>query len=478
MRTRAMIAATRALSRRGVLAGGGAAIIAGAAPRLAWGATAYDVVVIGAGLAGLHTAQLLEAAGLKVVVLEAENRVGGRMHTLDDMPGAPEAGGIQIGQSYHILRGIADRLGVPLDSSAGAGVGAVASPSALLHIKGKTIRADDWGNSPENRLIGAERAIPPFALGGFYGRALPALDAPASWLDAPPSQDVSYDEALRQAGASDEARRLIDANMNGNTLAGISALSLARAVALRRAGPGPTMTVRGGSQRLPEAMAAALGSEVRLGEKVRAIRAEPGGAEVITDTGTIRARHIVCTIPFAAMRHLPVVGDFPVTVAEMIAALPYTRATFAFISARRPFWRDDGEAETIWSDHPLIGRIFVASDDPPLLKLWAFGAGADALDRIGEEAATTTLIPLIESIRPSSKGQITGLKLFSWQANPHARGIYHHIGTGQAASLASAVRWQGRSLHFAGEHLGPVSQGMEGALESARQTAERILART
>jgi monoamine oxidase len=464
------------LSRRGVLAGGSAAVVAGLAPRAAWGRTAHDVVVIGAGLAGLHTAHLLEAAGLRVTVIEAEQRIGGRLHTLDNLPGKPEAGGIQIGQSYRILRETAARLGVALDEDAGAGVGAVASPSALLHINGETVSAADWAVSASNRLAGAERAVPPFALPGFYGRALPALATPESWLDAPTAQDVSYDEALRAAGASEEARRLIDANMNGNTLAGISALSLARAVALRRAGPGPTMTVRGGSQRLPEAMAAALNGDVRLSERVRAIRADDSAAEVLTDSGTITARHVVCTIPFAALRHVPIEARQPYPIAEMIAALPYTRATFAYIAARKAFWREDGEAETIWSDHPLIGRIFVLGDDPPMLKLWTFGAGADALDRMGGTQAAATLIPLIEGIRPSAKGQITGVQMFSWQANPSARGIYHHIGTGQAASLAAAIRWRGNRLHFAGEHLGPVAQGMEGALESAAQAASTILA--
>ncbi|MGY6636858.1 MAG: flavin monoamine oxidase family protein [Erythrobacter sp.] len=466
-----------ALSRRGVLAGSSAALVAGLAPRSAWSATTQDVVVIGAGLAGLHTAWLLEQAGLKVTVLEAERRVGGRLHTLDDLPGKPEAGGIQIGQSYRILRGIAARVGVALDEDAGAGVGAVGSSAALLHINGQTLRGEDWPTSSANQLVGAERAVPPFALAGFYGRALPVLDTPASWLDAPASgQDISYDEALRQAGASAEARRLIDSNMNGNTLAGISALSLARAVALRRAGPGPTLTVRGGSQRLPEAMAGALTGDVRLGENVRAIRASASGAEVITDDAIIAARHVVCTIPFAALRDVPIEADLPPAMAEMIAALPYTRATFAYIAAKQPFWRDDGGPETIWSDHPLIGRIFVLDDQPPMLKLWTFGAGADALDRMGEARAAQTLIPLIEQIRPSAQGQITGLKLFSWQANPHARGIYHHIGTGQASALSAAIRWQGSRLHFAGEHLGPVAQGMEGALESAERAAQAILA--
>jgi len=82
------------VGRRDFLGGAAAAVVAGAAPRRAWGRTDADVAVIGAGLAGLHSARLLEEAGLKVVVVEANTRVGGRLHTLDDLPNRPEAGGI------------------------------------------------------------------------------------------------------------------------------------------------------------------------------------------------------------------------------------------------------------------------------------------------------------------------------------------------------------------------------------------------
>ena len=70
---------------------------------MAWGQTECDVAIIGAGLAGLQAAMICESAGLKVSLLEASNRIGGRLFTLDDLPGRPEAGGIQIGGGYRRL---------------------------------------------------------------------------------------------------------------------------------------------------------------------------------------------------------------------------------------------------------------------------------------------------------------------------------------------------------------------------------------
>lgn len=126
-----------ALSRRSFLAGGAAAVIAGAAPRSAWASTEADVIIIGAGLAGLHAAHLLEQAGQRVILLEGSDRIGGRLHTLDDLPGRPEAGGVQVGSGYARLIAHAERLGIPL-------VGGGDEPrEALYHINGVTSTAGE-----------------------------------------------------------------------------------------------------------------------------------------------------------------------------------------------------------------------------------------------------------------------------------------------------------------------------------------------
>jgi monoamine oxidase len=465
-------------SRRAVLTGGSAAIIAGAAPRAAWGRTEADIVIIGAGLAGLYAAHRLEVAGLKCVIVEGEKRVGGRLHTLDDLPGRPDAGGIQVGSGYKLLRAIADDLKVPLDPGPGGGAGAAESRTALFNIDGQTVAAADWATATVNRLADAEKATLPLALGVTYGARLPRLASPEAWLDADPALDISYAEALRNAGASVEAMRLIEANMNGNTLAGMSQLSMARTLAVFRAGPGPVMTIRGGSQRLPEAMARALKTPIRLDQLVTGIREDASGVTVQTQRGTIRARHAICTIPFAALRHVPLETAAGPEISTLIAALPYTRASFAYLSASEPFWASDGLPETLWTDDPWLGRVFVLGSDPPMLKVWTVGKGADLLDRAPPDVAAREIISRIEAARPSAKGKLKMKRLFSWQKSPMARGIYHHIGTGQAAMLSIAVQARGQRLHFAGEHLARAASGMEAALESgntaARYVAERL----
>ena len=464
-------------SRRTFLAGSSAAILAGAAPRIAWGRTEADVAIIGAGLAGLEAARQCEAAGLSVIVIEASQRIGGRLHTLDDLPGAPEAGGIQVGAGYLRLHRIAGELSVGLADSAGAGAGLVDAPGNLYHVNGTTAPPQLWPASPGNRLDGAERAIEPAALLRHYARAFTPLDSVESWLDASPAADISVEAALRAAGASEEALRLIAANFNGNTLAGMSQLHLARTTAIYRSQPGPISTIAGGSQRLPEAMARSLKGDVRLGAAVRGIREATDGVTLHLGETVLHARHVICTIPFAALRHIPLETGLTAPFARMIAELPYTRASFAYLSASEPFWQGDALPGTLWTDDPLLGRVFVLGDDPPMLKLWTNGAGADLLDRLPRAHAEREIIARIEAIRPSSRGKLRVERFHSWQANPYACGIYHHIGTGMARDLATATARTGARLHFAGEHLARGSSGMEAALESGERAALAIIAR-
>ncbi len=463
------------ISRRTFVAGSAAAIIAGAAPRSAWAQTEADVIVIGAGLAGLHAAHLLEAAGQRVVVLEGSDRIGGRLHTLDDLPHRPEAGGVQVGSGYSRLIAHAQRLGVPL-------IGGGDEPrDALFHINGVTSTAADWPTSAGNALEAAERVVPPAALGGFYARRLPALASPEAWRDPAniAALDRPYVESLHALGASDEAVRLIGANLNGNGTGSLSTLNIARAAAIFRAQPGPVRTISGGSQRLPEAMAAGLRSDVRLNQIVVGLREHRGSIAVEVDGApSIQARHVICTIPFSVLRRWrpEIVRRLP--MQQAINSLPYTFANFLYLHARTAFWREDGLPPTLWSDVPLIGRVFVLGEDPPLLKVWIPGPSTGHIWTLRPDALAARAIAAIEGARPSARGQLSLARAWNWQQQPFAFGIYHHIGDGQGAMLAAATAHTGRRLHFAGEHLAIAASGMEGALESGERAAMAVLGRT
>ncbi|MGB5078556.1 MAG: FAD-dependent oxidoreductase [Sphingorhabdus sp.] len=459
------------IHRRAFVGGMSASLIACAAPQKTWGKTSADVIIIGAGLAGLHAASIIENAGYKAIILEGNDRTGGRLYTLDALPGRPDAGGIQIGPDYERFHAIADKLGVERY------VPPLSLRDALYNIGGQSLTASQWLGAKVNSLSPNEKATPPDTLFFRYIAGLPKLENVADWMKQEAQTiDIPFKAFLVQQGASEEAQRLINANLNGNGINTLSALHVARTMAIFAKGRGPIQFVRGGSQQMTNAMAGALNSEVILRSVVSAIQVGSDGVEIRLAGGRkLAARHVICTAPFSALREMRIEAELPPEIRLMIAKLPYTRASFAYLQATEPFWMNDGLPETIWSDDPLLGRVFVLGNDPAMLKVWTNGGGADLVDGMSDADAGAAMIGRIETARPSAVGKLKLVRMFSWQKNRFARGIYHHIGAGQAAPLATASKYQGRRLHFAGEHLAQENSGIEGALESGERAAAQVL---
>ena len=220
------------ISRRQTLAGLsslGAAALIGCGPSSDRGRRDADVIVIGAGLSGLHAALMLEAAGLSVIVVEASDRIGGRMVTLDDLPGAPEAGGQQVGQTYARVRARAAEAGLTFAPFPPSGYGQVLALGDVL------IAAEDWATHPRNGLPEAWRSIPPTRLlFSLAARANPLQDVYA-WMDeTAAASDTAARDWLVSQGANQEALRLVEVALNARDLASYSMLNLFRSLARRR----------------------------------------------------------------------------------------------------------------------------------------------------------------------------------------------------------------------------------------------------
>lgn len=467
-----------ALSRRTVLrglAGAGAVAAAGLRSRVLRAAERADVVVIGGGLSGLYAALLLADAGANVTVLEASDRVGGRARTGDSLPGRPELGASQLGKFYARGRDVARRLEVPLEPL----VDRVA-PMAYS-VGGTLVRRQDWPSSPANRTVGDERALPPPFLFDALLQTRNPFREMDDWLQPGAARyDIAMGEWLRSLGLSAEALRLIAAGVVPTDIWSVSLLTMLQESTRQGLDfrGGEQYRVAGGTSRLPEAMARALGDRVRLGQIVAGIDQTAAGVVVRCLDGTRhQADFVVAAVPFTSLRSIAMDPPLAGVQAEAVHRMPYGNTTQVHLLARgRPFWEQDGHDPSLWTDGAvtMVRATIEPSGDARLVAL-ATGYKADRLDQLPERERGEFVVEELARLRPSTRGKLEVTGVFSWAQQPFISGCRHSYGPGDVTRYQPVMARPHGRLHFAGEHTRRLEVGMEAALESGERVAFEIL---
>ena len=457
------------LTRRGFVALTGASLATQCAPSVHQSYDA-DVLILGAGLAGLHAARMLEADGFKVLLLEADTQVGGRMRTLDQLPGRPEAGGQQVGQSYARIRSTAIDLGLNVVPPKPGG-----SRDKTMVINGRAIDARDWVAAPENPFPDTfKRATPDTALFMAAMGENPLVDQYA-WREVGSQFDVSAKDYLASKGFTEDALALCNIALNANDISTYSMLNLWRTLTLFTldTSSGPSEEIEGGSQRLPEAMAASLAAgAVRLGEPVSAISTGSDGVAVTTKNKTYRAPFCVNTLPFPVLGKLSLETDgAPSALEPIIKAMPYTQIQQVHLEL------EQGPADDLpimmWTDTP-IERVFPvrnAAGETVSLTCWVNGTGT-RLSTSDDDWKTLAEDTLLQSRGIKAKAHA----VVRWDKDqPLSGGAYMHWAPGQIQPWAERITQPAGRLHFAGEHTSYLHTGMEGAMESGERAAYAII---
>ena len=436
-----------------------------------------SVLVLGAGLSGLYTALLLEAKGLGVTVLEARDRVGGRVHTLDDLPGKPEAGGQSFSEKYQRLLALAQQLEVPVEPARGF------DKEQLLYVRGQCVLPLDWPESSANQLAETERSLLPPQLLTHYLRQNNPLEDAIAWTKPEfANLDIPAEQYLRAQGASTEALRLMNFNPSSfiNSIETTSALWALRNAQRAKNPSKQSLHIEGGNSRLPEKMAAALKSPVQTNKVVVCIRSRDTGVEVnCLDGSNFQANYAVVTLPFSVLRHVKIDPPLQGAQAEAVGELQYTTVTEIFLTVRESFWESDGYPPSMWTDTQLQSIFPNRDATGRVLGLTCFvdGASAQELDAMSPEVLASFVKSELGRIRPAAAANVEIARVVSWGRDPFARGDYSHFGPGQIRRFQNKMAQPWQRIHFAGEHTAIASPGMESALESAERVASEILNR-
>ncbi|NLR70367.1 NAD(P)-binding protein [Novosphingobium sp. ERN07] len=496
------------LNRRQFVGTGVAAITALGLPRMALAAESADVVIIGAGLSGLHSAELLTEQGLKVIVLDANNRVGGRVQTVQTSEGMIDVGASQVGRGYARVIDACQRYGLKL----------ISEDRDLLafgtHFSGQWIDNKAWDANPLNLCVGDERKIAPSLMGQQLAAKYNPLQELDDWLDPRFAEyDISLRELLKRKGHSAQAIELAAYSAPGIGIDETSVLRMwqeevrgrferrmVEAASQTEQGPkrdhpfgeandhssvnglSAINNIVGGTSALPKAMAAKLGDRIRLGKRAMTIAlSDKGGTVTCSDGSVFNGRFLISAIPFSMLREVEITGTANPVMRQAITTMPYANTARMYVTVERPFWKDDGLPPSITTDGPM--GMFWAIDNHTgegahrgMFVL--VGRTAQAISALDRAEAEAMLLAELARLRPASKGAVRVATWKDWLRDPLQRGCGFSLAPGQVNAFARDMTKPWQVMHFAGEHTRRNDYGMESAMESGERVAIEILERT
>jgi monoamine oxidase len=422
----------------------------------------HDVIVIGAGAAGLAATRTLQQAGGDVLALEARDRVGGRIVT--DFTFAPypvELGAEFIhGQHVHTWE---------LVRSAGLQTTEVFSDAAryLLYAGGELIALPD---AEASRHAGVLRTL------SLTGQDI--MDA-IKKRRRQGSPDIDVASLLRTLGipADTDLGRIVEGSYQGLNAADPSELSAFSLEEADHAGDGDRdFRIDAGYSAWLNLFARDL--PVQLSSPVDLVRWQRDGVELVTGRGEVlRARRVIVTLPLALLqaghpRFVPGLPPEKIYALEQLGSGPITKLILRF---DRPFWPAEMERASTPLKPRFLWRTGVGrNDEVPVLTVYAGASAARTLNRLGPEGALRAVVKDLRTIfgLPHDPA-VLAARLVDWSADPFAGLGYSFVrprGVGARALLAAPTEGV---LFWAGEATNPTRPAtVHGAVESGMRAAE------
>jgi monoamine oxidase len=445
------------------------------------------VVVVGAGLAGLRTADLLHKAGTPVVVLEARARSGGRVLTarapFDDGLYA-EGGPTRFAGAHGAVLRAARAYKLPLVPLAVSGADVtVVNGRPASTLQGQ--RAWMLDLKPDERMKTPAELLDRYV--GDLPRELGDPGAPpAAFARWEAYERLTWPEWLRSRGASPDAVKLMTA---GGDSSDVSALYVLRQYAMLRAST-QRYKIGGGMDRLPGAMAASLAGIIRYNAPVIGVERQPmraGAAQFRVDyregaaVKSVAAARVVFAVPASTMRQIDMKPRLSRLKEQAIDQLSYYDGVRFLLQVKRPFWKAAGLSGSARTDRAT--EIWDAASDQITSSRGILGATA-AGTMVGRSPGTTTEaslsagVDLVADAFPGIRSEFEKGAVYRWSAEPWTRGAFAMYRPGQMTTLMPVLASAESGVHFAGEHTSIWTGWMEGALESGERAAREVLTAT
>jgi monoamine oxidase len=417
-----------------------------------------SVIVIGAGFSGLAAAAQLKKRKMNVTVLEARNRVGGRVYSFNipDENLVIELGAEWVGKSHERLIGLCGEFGLELQNN---------QFESHLVYKGKYYGKGDWQYSGE-----------------WDRKWASILKNYGSMTDAQKKELDRYDwwRYLVNNGCDGrdlDIRELLDSTDFGESIRHVSAFAALAEYAESSEKNEMDYKIKGGNGLLAAKLAERVGmANILLQHGVTRVEQTRAGVKVTCSNGKVfTADKLICTVPTFSLKKIQWLPGLPKEKVDAIDQLQYARINKHPVLFSERFWPEDMDMVTDLPAH----YFYHATKNQPSKKgiLISYTVGDKAAVTANQDDAYHNAI-ICQALQPAFgdiQGKIEKQWNYYWGTDDFSRGAYALYGIGQWFTLRPILKKPFLNTYFAGEHLADWQGFMEGAINTGEEAAAMIV---
>jgi monoamine oxidase len=419
-----------------------------------------SVVIIGAGFAGLAAGMKLKSEGIKVTILEARKRIGGRVFS--NQPAKAngqviELGAEWVGNSHERVITLCHDFGLALENN---------QFETDLVLGGIHSKSGQWGFTPK--------------MDKFWENKVDI------WENMSESQKTKLDKTdwwryLSQQGISDKdllLRDLMDSTDFGESIRHTSAYAAFAEYAESSEKNEMDLKIKGGNSKLAEKMVDHVGKEnILIDHSVLSVKQSGSkGVSVTCSNGKIfEADKLICAIPTFSLMKIDWQPGLPDQMKDALHELQYARiGKFPVVFSERFWKRDDFDMLTDTPAHYFYHGTKNQSGKTGVLMCYATGDKADVLSSVSKTQRIDIILNALKPAFGNVKKYIAEDLMYYWGQDQYSSGAYAFYGKNQWFGVMPTLKTPFQNVYFAGEHLADWQGFMEGAINSGEEAATII----